>query len=312
MKIRNSPVVRVKLEPLQKSRIMMMRREMISAPLPLIELPAETRTAKTGWSSRSEALPVFRPIESHAALNPEPVLHEPIPSVDNNTADDDTWERFVVYEYPRRREEDEIPTGSLEFSSYFESGNLLRADRIITSSSDNQGMFDLVENRELNYHTLVYELVVQPDLNNSSYAQWFYFRLENGQPGVSYHFSIINLAKTSALFGLGLQPVVYSTIEARESKKGNYYVLKTIKSIQFSKAGFMIATRYRIDPRSRLQKAVAGVHYRLVTNSSMLKIQYILLVYHLTPTQVRLSMQFDPTDSHDGRLNGLSGCPTRR
>jgi len=65
-----------------------------------------------------------------------------------------------------------------------------------------------------------YELEIHPDLNNVAYRQWFYFEVMNGTPGTEYKFSIINLAKSSALFGFGLQPVVYSVADANEFNIG--------------------------------------------------------------------------------------------
>ncbi|RLN47710.1 hypothetical protein BBJ29_000584 [Phytophthora kernoviae] len=53
-------------------------------------------------------------------------------------------------------------------------------------------------------------MLIHPDVKNGAYRQWFYFEVRNGRPGVIYRFALINLAKSGALFGQGLQPVVYS------------------------------------------------------------------------------------------------------
>lgn len=44
--------------------------------------------------------------------------------------------------------------------------------------------------------------------------------MRNGKPGVTYKFSLVNLAKSGALFGNGLQPVVYSEIDAETKGLG--------------------------------------------------------------------------------------------
>lgn len=69
---------------------------------------------------------------------------------------------------------------------------------------------------DLEYHLsiLVYELTLHPDLNNRAYRQWFYFEIKHGTVGVKYHFALINLAKSTSLFGSGLQPSVYSNQDA--------------------------------------------------------------------------------------------------
>lgn len=56
--------------------------------------------------------------------------------------------------------------------------------------------------------------MIHPDIKNSAYRQWFYFEVRNGRPGTTYKFSLANLAKSGSLFGNGLQPVVYSEIDA--------------------------------------------------------------------------------------------------
>jgi len=65
-----------------------------------------------------------------------------------------------------------------------------------------------------------YELLIHPDVKNGAYRQWFYFEVRNGRPGVTYRFSLVNLAKSGALFGSGLQPVVYSERNAETRQEG--------------------------------------------------------------------------------------------
>ena len=44
--------------------------------------------------------------------------------------------------------------------------------------------------------------------------QWFYFAVAHAKPGLKYKFNIVNCAKSDSLFNLGMQPLVYSTIDA--------------------------------------------------------------------------------------------------
>ncbi|KAF1795882.1 Peptidase M14, carboxypeptidase A [Phytophthora cactorum] len=58
--------------------------------------------------------------------------------------------------------------------------------------------------------------LIHPDVKNGAYRQWFYFEIRNGKPGITYRFALVNLAKSGALFGQGLQPVVYSEQDAAQ------------------------------------------------------------------------------------------------
>jgi len=116
---------------------------------------------------------------------------------------------------------------ALVFESRFESGNLRRAVR--------------VGPRE-------YDLVLQPDLNTSSHAQWYFFAVRNGRGGAGggekgggsaggsagggvaaqnqeqqqqpqpYRFNIINLLKPDSLYNSGLRPLAHSA--ARQRREG--------------------------------------------------------------------------------------------
>ncbi|XP_019632658.1 PREDICTED: uncharacterized protein LOC109476216 [Branchiostoma belcheri] len=95
-----------------------------------------------------------------------------------------------------------VPEGccpSLSFESRFESGNLRQARRI--------GQYE-------------YELVLKTDLYTSRHTQWFYFRVQNALPGITYKFQIVNLLKRDSLYNYGMRPLVYSERMARDRTIG--------------------------------------------------------------------------------------------
>ncbi|XP_066268250.1 uncharacterized protein [Branchiostoma lanceolatum] len=95
-----------------------------------------------------------------------------------------------------------VPEGccpSLSFESRFESGNLRQARRI--------GQYE-------------YELVLKTDLYTSRHTQWFYFRIQNALPGITYKFQIVNLLKRDSLYNYGMRPLVYSDRMARDRTIG--------------------------------------------------------------------------------------------
>jgi hypothetical protein len=142
----------------------------------------------------------------------EPVLKENKISVDGDYEDDDAkaiTSCIHIYEYNNFELKYDAPEDTLEFNALYEGGNLMRAYRI---SREETG-------RKKNGFQ-EYELLIHPDIKNSAYRQWFYFEVKNGQPGVEYKFRITNLAKSGALFGNGLQPVVYSEINATSKNIG--------------------------------------------------------------------------------------------
>ncbi|XP_064653134.1 uncharacterized protein LOC135503474 isoform X3 [Lineus longissimus] len=88
---------------------------------------------------------------------------------------------------------------SLLFESRFESGNLRQARRV--------GQFE-------------YELVLKTDLYTKRHTQWFYFRVQNMVPGITYKFIIVNLLKRDSLYNHGMRPLFYSEKDARTSGIG--------------------------------------------------------------------------------------------
>ncbi|KAM3828309.1 cytosolic carboxypeptidase 4 [Vipera latastei] len=81
----------------------------------------------------------------------------------------------------------------LKFFSKFESGNLRKAIQV----------------REYEY-----DLILNPDINNSQYNQWFYFEVSAMKSAIPYHFNVINCDKPNSQFNYGMQPVMYSVKEA--------------------------------------------------------------------------------------------------
>ncbi|CAG5958290.1 unnamed protein product [Menidia menidia] len=88
---------------------------------------------------------------------------------------------------------------TLEFESRFESGNLQKAVQV--------GVYD-------------YQLTLRTDMYTLKHTQWFYFRVRNMKPGVTYRFTIINLMKSSSLYSYGMRPLLYSERAAKEKCVG--------------------------------------------------------------------------------------------
>lgn len=190
----------------------------VPPPLPLIKLPEEVRRARTGaCGGRPMHLPVRRHLHPEQRNQPpEPILvenHNILEAEGQDTRAKEILRRYHVYEYtePDTYERSSSPSDTLIFDSRFEGGNLLRAERIVRDEGITKRSSILRQE---------YELLIHPDIHNSAYRQWFYFQVENGQPGVYYTFTIVNLAKSGALFGLGLQPVVYSEHQAKLHERG--------------------------------------------------------------------------------------------
>ncbi len=59
-----------------------------------------------------------------------------------------------------------------------------------------------------------YDLILKPDVNTQGHTQWFYFSVSRMVPGIKYKFNIINLLKPDSLYNHGMQPVVFSTVNA--------------------------------------------------------------------------------------------------
>ncbi|XP_072129200.1 cytosolic carboxypeptidase 2-like isoform X2 [Mobula birostris] len=87
----------------------------------------------------------------------------------------------------------------LIFESRFESGNLQKATRV---------------------DTFEYVLTLRTDLYTDRHTQWYYFRVQNMQPGVTYRFTIVNLMKRTSLYSQGLKPLLYSEREAQLRQVG--------------------------------------------------------------------------------------------
>lgn len=87
----------------------------------------------------------------------------------------------------------------LNFESRFESGNLRKAIQV---------------------RDYEYDLVLNPDINCRHHHQWFYFEVSNMDAEIPYKFNIINCEKINSQFNFGMQPVMYSTLEAQEGRAG--------------------------------------------------------------------------------------------
>ncbi|RLN91605.1 hypothetical protein BBJ28_00010016 [Nothophytophthora sp. Chile5] len=208
---------------------------LLPPPLPLINLPDEPRLARTGVpGERPTHLPVRRHLPNNmalAALNrdagddrrpdppePELILQESRTLVDceaEEHAELEELSRLHVYEYnqPDVFRDCGAADDTLVFDSLFESGNLLRAARVFRQAVSTATSASRQPQQE-------YELLIHPDIKNSAYRQWFYFEVRNGRPDVTYRFALVNLAKSGALFGQGLQPVVYSERDAANKGVG--------------------------------------------------------------------------------------------
>ncbi|XP_078270860.1 cytosolic carboxypeptidase 2 [Rhinoraja longicauda] len=99
-------------------------------------------------------------------------------------------------------------SNTLIFESRFESGNLQKATRVGSHE---------------------YELTLRTDLYTDKHTQWYYFRVQNMQPGVDYRFTIVNLMKHTSLYNLGLKPLLYSEGEAQLRQVGWHRVGKDIR-----------------------------------------------------------------------------------
>lgn len=87
----------------------------------------------------------------------------------------------------------------LKFESRFESGNLRKAIQV---------------------RDYEYDLVLNPDINCKHHHQWFYFEVSNMDADIPYKFNIVNCEKINSQFNFGMQPVMYSTLEAQEDRVG--------------------------------------------------------------------------------------------
>ncbi|XP_043943115.1 cytosolic carboxypeptidase 3 [Protopterus annectens] len=97
---------------------------------------------------------------------------------------------------------------TLIFESRFESGNLQKAVKV--------GEYD-------------YELTLRNDYYTNKHTQWYYFRVSNTRPDVTYRFTIINFLKPSSLYNLGMRPLMYSELEAHTRQVGWHRIGDEIK-----------------------------------------------------------------------------------
>ncbi|XP_059175471.1 cytosolic carboxypeptidase 2-like [Physella acuta] len=142
-------------------------------------------------------------------LSPEPLytqLPENSRTIDTQTSYRGKWRGTQVAFDSERSARDYIllpvPEGccpTLAFESRFECGNLRQARRI--------GQYE-------------YELVLKADLFTVRHTQWYYFRVTNVVPGITYKFRIVNLLKRDSLYNHGMRPLVYSEKDAQEKQKG--------------------------------------------------------------------------------------------
>ncbi|KAH3841440.1 cytosolic carboxypeptidase 1-like [Dreissena polymorpha] len=85
----------------------------------------------------------------------------------------------------------------LRFNSQFESGNLRKAVCV----------------REFEY-----DLILNPDININHHHQWFYFEVSNMIAGYPYRFNIVNCEKLNSQFNFGMQPILFSVMEAMQGR----------------------------------------------------------------------------------------------
>ncbi|RUS91741.1 hypothetical protein EGW08_000449, partial [Elysia chlorotica] len=134
-------------------------------------------------------------------------LHAVSRTIDNQTTHFKGKWRGVQVAYDSERSSRDfsplpVPEGccpSLVFESRFECGNLRQARRV--------GQFE-------------YELVLKPDLYTLRHTQWYYFRVTNAVPGVTYKLRIVNLLKRDSLYNHGMRPLLYSENDAQEKQRG--------------------------------------------------------------------------------------------
>ena len=88
---------------------------------------------------------------------------------------------------------------TLAFESRFESGNLRRAVQVCA---------------------LEYDLILRPDYHTRGHTQWFFFAVGRVLAGRAYKFNIVNCVKPDSLFNYGMQPLVYSTMQAKTKGVG--------------------------------------------------------------------------------------------
>ncbi len=112
----------------------------------------------------------------------------------------DSFQSRCVYNYEDRYRFSRILSSTtLVFDSHFESGNLLRASRILYNDA-----------RDNNVRLQEYDLELHHDLHSMGHNQWFYFSVSNTMKGCKVKFNITNFGKPDSLYNHGLKPLLFS------------------------------------------------------------------------------------------------------
>ena len=104
----------------------------------------------------------------------------------------------------------------LEFESRFESGNLRKAIQVKKIENN----FSVLSSLLLQVRQYEYDLLLNADINTSHHHQWFFFKVSNNRPSVTYRFNIINCEKPNSQFNYGMQPLLFSTTAHRLNQQG--------------------------------------------------------------------------------------------
>jgi hypothetical protein len=105
----------------------------------------------------------------------------------------------------------------LSFESRFESGNLMKAIKMYACYFYLiffiKNSFFLSKNNE-------YQLYLRYDLYTNKHTQWYYFRVKNAKPNVTYRFTLCNFLKSDSLYNMGMKPLMYSESDAQTKNIG--------------------------------------------------------------------------------------------
>lgn len=110
---------------------------------------------------------------------------------------------------------------SLRFDSSFESGNLFKAVRVygrenkLVTTGSSASMAWTVKPSSVAQE---YDITLRKDLYTKGNIQWYYFKVETPDSGVTYplrvRFNIVNMQKNDSLYNYGMKPAVYSQADA--------------------------------------------------------------------------------------------------
>ncbi|VDP61753.1 unnamed protein product [Schistosoma curassoni] len=102
---------------------------------------------------------------------------------------------------------------SSTISSSLDNFNLTNHDELLCSKGLLSTVLNHLTSEHLVYRTQVrqyeYDLILNPDINTTTYLQWFYFRVSNMESNISYRFNIINCEKVDSQFNAGKLYIVY-------------------------------------------------------------------------------------------------------